>query len=76
VNVDTYPESLQAMIVALEPSWTVTPVTANSSTAIVEIVAELTDLGVQVLSDGGGADALVNPILDGWAAHLSQGASS
>ena len=71
VEVATYPPDLREMIEGLEASWTVKPISATSSKVIFQIDAELTELGEAVLVAGGGADALVEPILKGWAAHLA-----
>jgi len=72
VDASTYPPGLKAMITALDASWTVSPGSENESSIEFVIEAVLTDLGVQVLRDGGGADALITPIFDGWSAHLQQ----
>lgn len=73
VDVSTYPPSLAAMIDALEMSVSVEPVTPERSTVVVEIATELSDAGLQVLRDGGAADQLFQPILDGWGARLGPG---
>ena len=70
VDVASYPSDLKEMIVSLSASWTVTPHSARQATVRMEIESTLTDLGVQVLRDGGGADSLVVPIFDGWGQAL------
>lgn len=70
VDIDTYPDEMKAMIKALDASWTITANGPAESTLNFEITAELTDTGVQVFREGGGADATFVPMLDGWTAHL------
>ncbi len=70
VDVATYPPSLAAMIEALEMSVSVEEVAEDESTVSIAIDTELTALGVQVLRDGGAADSLFLPILNGWSEHL------
>ncbi len=72
VDVDTYPPDLRAMIDALEASWEVHEVSERSSRVVFRIRTTLTDLGVKVLRDGGGANALVEPILEGWSEYTRE----
>ena len=70
VDVSTYPADLAAMIVALEMSIEVEPVDADSSKVVVVVDAELSDLGRSVFDEGGAADDLMRPILEGWGQHV------
>lgn len=70
VDVSTYPPSLAAMIAALQMSVSVEGVSESQATVLIDVSTELTDVGLQVLRDGGAADALFQPILDGWSSRL------